>query len=149
MIQEIIGIEKIDLLNKTLDMKNAGYRLAQACATKAGELVLLYSFIKDEKLTTLRFTIDGSERVESISWLYPYAFLYENEMKDLFGDYVTDLYVDAGVFFTKVQDCNRQDVRRHRGQGSDGDRPAFYPGQFPAHVHYHFQVGEHPCKKRE
>jgi len=99
MIQEIIGIEKIDLLNKTLDMKNAGYRLAQACATKAGELVLLYSFIKDEKLTTLRFTIDGSERVESISWLYPYAFLYENEMKDLFGIDIVNMNLDFNGHF--------------------------------------------------
>jgi len=75
-------------------MKNAGYRLAQMCATKLQNFMLLYSFVKDEKLVTLRFYSDISEPVESISWIYTYAFLYENEMKDLFGIDVLNMNLD-------------------------------------------------------
>jgi ech hydrogenase subunit D len=107
--QEIRDIEKIDLLNKALDMKNAGYRLAQICATKPGRaggqdaagpgaeqvsVVLLYSFVKGNELVTLRFPTDTAEPVESISWLYAYAFLYENELKDLFGLNILNMNLD-------------------------------------------------------
>ena len=109
MIQEIIDIEKMDLLNKVLDMKNAGYRLAQICATKFQNnqsFILLYSFIKDEKdekderFITLRFAADISDTVESIGWLYSYAFLYENEIKDLFGINILNMNLDfKGHFY--------------------------------------------------
>lgn len=100
MLQEIRDIERLDLLNKTLDMKNAGYRLAQICATKWAEApkpegcILLYSFIKDEKLVTLRLIASVSDPMESVSCLYSYAFLYENEMKDLFGIQFLNLNLD-------------------------------------------------------
>jgi len=94
MAQYITEIEKIDLLNKTLDMKNAGYRLAQICALKLERVVMLYSFIKDNDFNTLRFEIGGDETVESISWLYAYAFLYENEIKELFGVRILNMNVD-------------------------------------------------------
>ncbi|MCL2772418.1 MAG: NADH-quinone oxidoreductase subunit C [Oscillospiraceae bacterium] len=90
----MIDIEKVDLLNKVLDMKNAGYRLAQMCATKLQNFILLYSFVKDEKLVTLRFNSDIADTVESVSWIYSYAFLYENEMKDLFGVNVLNMNLD-------------------------------------------------------
>ena len=75
-------------------MKNAGYRLAQMCAVKLQDFMLLYSFVKDEKLVTLRFYSGISEPVESISWIYGYAFLYENEIKDLFGIDVLNMSLD-------------------------------------------------------
>jgi len=106
MIQEIIDIEKIDLLNKSLDMKNGGRRLAQICATKSAALVLLYSFVKEDRFTTLRFTIDAGEPVESISWLYPYAFLYENELKDLFGINILNMNIDFGGKFYQTAQKN-------------------------------------------
>ena len=90
-------IEKVDLLNKVLDMKNAGYRLAQVCAVKPQNLqnfILLYSFVKDEQLVTLRFNSEISEPLESIGWIYSYAFLYENELKDLFGIDVLNMNLD-------------------------------------------------------
>ena len=94
MVQQITDIEKIDLLNKALDMKNAGYRLAQICALKLERIVLLYSFVKDNVFLTLRFEIGAEEAVESISWLYSYAFLYENEIKELFGVEILNMNLD-------------------------------------------------------
>ncbi|MCL1839262.1 MAG: NADH-quinone oxidoreductase subunit C [Propionibacteriaceae bacterium] len=101
MEQEIIDIEAADLLSKTADMKNAGYRLAQACATANSDAMTLhYSFAKDAELVTLRFSIADSITVESIGWLYPYAFLYENEMKDLFGLSFSNMNLDfKGNFY--------------------------------------------------
>ena len=97
MSQEILDIEKVDLLNRAADMKNTGHRLAQICAVKSeGGLILLYSFVKDGRLLSLRFPVRGSEQVESVGWLYPYAFLYENEMKELFGLSVSNMNLDFG-----------------------------------------------------
>ena len=94
--QEIIDIEKLSILNKTRDMKNAGYRLVQICALK--DLSLLYSFEKDDKLMVLRFSAD-CESVESISGVYSYAFMYENEIKDLFGINIVNINLDFNGHF--------------------------------------------------
>jgi len=105
MNQKIIEIEKIDLLNKALDMKNAGYRLAQACAVKKDGVYLLYSFVKGDDLTTLRFKTEEGDLVESVSWLYSYAFIYENEIKELFGVNIVNMNLDFnGNFYeTKIK----------------------------------------------
>ena len=102
MQQEIIDIKNVELLNKTLAVKNAGYRLAQICATKLSEIILLYSYIKDEKLLTYRFTISSLDTVESISCLYPYAFMYENEIKDLFGVQYLNMNINFNGNFYKT-----------------------------------------------
>ncbi len=95
LMQEIRPIEDIDLLNAVQNMKNKGYRLAQICATKLEQFVLLYSFVKEgEKMVSLQVLVDYDQEVESIDWLYSYAFLYENEMKDLFGVKIINLGLD-------------------------------------------------------
>jgi len=99
MVQEIIDIEKMDLLNQVLNLKNVGYRLAQICATKLEKFILLYSFIREDILISLRFTAETTEAVESISWLYSYAFLYENEIKDLFGINILNMNLDFNGHF--------------------------------------------------
>ena len=95
--QEIIHIEKTDILNKTREMKNSGYRLVQMCALK--DLILLYGFEKDEKLIVFSFSADGAEPVESISSVYSYAFMYENEIKDLFGINIANMNLDFNGHF--------------------------------------------------
>lgn len=92
--QEIIDIDKLDLLNHVQTMKHDDYRLVQICAVKTDRLIILYSFEKKQKFTNLRVTIDSSEEIESIDFLYSYAFLYENEMKDLFGVKMKDMKID-------------------------------------------------------
>ena len=76
------------LLDESLILKKKGLRLSQACAAYVnGNFELSYSFAEEEtyQLTTLRVVIDPETKVSSITELYPYAFLYENEMKELFG----------------------------------------------------------------
>lgn len=83
---EVVAPES--LLEHVLEQKKSGRRLSQICAVYANEkLELSYSFADDDtnQYHNLRLVIDKETEVSSITELYPYAFLYENEMKELFG----------------------------------------------------------------
>jgi len=99
MQQTFIDIDLHDLLARVQTFKREGYRLAQACASGREELTLLYSFVRDDELVTLRLANTPPAPVDSIGYLYSYAFLYENEMKDLFGVNVVNMNIDYGGHF--------------------------------------------------
>jgi ech hydrogenase subunit D len=95
----VIAIEPITadtLLAKVQALRQQGYRLVQIGATRLPEqLELTYSFDLAGRLTNLRLQVPAAElRVASISPLYWCAFLYENELHDLFGLQVDGLAVD-------------------------------------------------------
>lgn len=101
--QLIIPVEASDILNKARSMKAEGYRLLQICATKVSEgFEILYSFDKDHELTHIRLTIPEEEEVQSITGEYWGAFIYENEMHDLFGIKIVNSELDYGGHFFKV-----------------------------------------------
>ena len=77
-------------------MRKEGYRLVQIGATRLPEHVeLTYSFDRDLRLANLRLQVPAAEaRVPSISSIYWCAFLYENEMHDLFNVQVEGMAVD-------------------------------------------------------
>jgi ech hydrogenase subunit D len=104
LIQDIQTIEASDLLASIADIKSAGYRLGQACATKTeGGIEALYSFEKDETLKNLKVCIqDRDPELQSISGIYWAAFIYENEMHDLFGITFKNLALDFGGHFFKI-----------------------------------------------
>ncbi|GHU65592.1 hypothetical protein AGMMS49983_13550 [Clostridia bacterium] len=104
LTQEIIFIEAGDLLAAVQDLKAAGYRLGQACATTVGgELEVLYTFEKDNILTNRKIKLDAKHpEAQSISAIYPYVFIYENEMHDLFGITFKNLGLDYGGKFFKI-----------------------------------------------
>ncbi len=91
---EIIPVE--ELLDRASRMRQQGYRLVQIGATRLPEHVeLTYSFDRDRQLTNLRLQVSAAEaRVPSISSLYWCAFLYENEIHDLFNVQVDGMAVD-------------------------------------------------------
>ncbi len=68
----------------------------QISATRLPEHVeLTYSFDRDRQLANLRLQVPAAEaRVPSISSIYWCAFLYENEMHDLFNLQVDGMAVD-------------------------------------------------------
>jgi len=104
LIQDIRPIEERDLLETTQDMKSSGYRLGQICATSIGEqLEVLYSFEKENVLVNLKVTIDAKAPVlPSVTDFYGPAFIYENEMHDLFGITFKNLSLDYGGKFFKI-----------------------------------------------
>ena len=109
-------IEPDQLLEKVMTKKNAGMRLSQACAAWVnGKYELSYSFADDNtyEYQTLRICLEREQEVASITAFYPYAFLYENEMKELFGvkieminlDYHDKLYrIDTPTPFLKKEE---------------------------------------------
>jgi ech hydrogenase subunit D len=84
------------LLAKVQAMRQQGYRLVQISATRLPDrLELTYSFALEGRVAQFRLHLaDGELRVPSISSIYWCAFLYENEMHDLFNLTVEGMAVD-------------------------------------------------------
>lgn len=106
--QEYQMLENPELLISRVDkLRKQGYRLGQACVVtkKEGTLDVVYSFAKDDRLLNIRVLVPEATEVESITSIYPYAFLYENEMRELFGLRVCNINVDfqGDLYLTKVK----------------------------------------------
>ncbi len=102
-IQEFISITPSQLLEKVQDLKADGYRLGQACCTKVAEgFELTYSFDKEHVLLNLRMVIAEEDEIMSITGLYWAAFVYENEMQDLFGVKIKHMTLNFGGHFFMV-----------------------------------------------
>ena len=113
LIQDIESAEAGDLLSLVQDTKTAGYRLGQACATLTPdekELEVMYTFEKDNVMKNYKITIDAkAPELQSITAIYPYAFIYENEMHDLFGIVFKNLTLDYHgkyIVLPKTAPCN-------------------------------------------
>ncbi len=103
LIQEFEEISASQLLGKVRDLKESGHRLGQVCATtKEDGYEILYSFDKDYVLKNLRLKIGPDEEVESVTKQYWSAFIYENEMHDLFGIKFLHNELDYGGKFFKT-----------------------------------------------
>ena len=93
--QEIMPIGKTDLVGIVAQLFAEGYRLVQiGCTTLPSTYELNYSFDKDYRFKNLRITVIPDEEVPSITAIYPNAFLYENEIHDLFGVTVKNIAID-------------------------------------------------------
>ena len=83
------------LIGRVEQFRSGGYRLVQINATKVGDLYEInYSFDKDYTFENIRITIPIEIEVPSISGMYWGAFIYENEMHDLFGIQVKGINID-------------------------------------------------------
>jgi ech hydrogenase subunit D len=83
---EYRDIELLELLNQASELKGHGCRLIQICCSKAGDAYEMdYSFDKDYHFIDLKMHVTQEDKVESISLIFPPAFLYENEIEALFG----------------------------------------------------------------
>lgn len=93
-----------DLLKKAAELKSKGYRLAQACAyNDNGKPVIIYSFdFKINTLKNIKVLLNENDEVESLTSLFFSAFIYENEMHDLFGIKFKNSQLDFGGKFFKV-----------------------------------------------
>jgi ech hydrogenase subunit D len=91
---EIIPLDA--LLGKVSAMSQQGARLVQIGATRLPEdLELTYSFDLEGQLASYRLQVPAAAaRIPSISSIYWCAFLYENEMHDLFNVQVDGMAID-------------------------------------------------------
>lgn len=105
--QTILTIEPAELWDKVEYMKEGGYRLVQICATIVDDFFeLTYSFDLDYYLINLRINLPCDAEIMSITGIYWPAFVYENELKDLFGVKIKHIPADSdydGEFFQVAQ----------------------------------------------
>ena len=84
-----------ELSTKALKLKNDGYRIVQICATRTpGGYELQYSFALEYQMICLRLAINEDVEIVTISNIFSPAFLYENEIRDLFGVKIQMINVD-------------------------------------------------------
>ncbi len=102
MEQQIKMILPNELLTETLRLKNEGYRLVAITCTNKNGLELSYSFDKEYNFLNLRFVTDTKTEIDSISNIYSYAFLYENEIKELFGVHIVNIVIDFNNNLYKI-----------------------------------------------
>jgi ech hydrogenase subunit D len=104
LIQEFVQVSASGLLETVSDIKTAGYRLGQICATTMDENIeVLYSFEKDNALKNLKVEVPlRNAELHSLTAIYWPAFIYENEMHDLFGITFKNLALDFGGHFFKI-----------------------------------------------
>lgn len=112
--ETIVTIEWMHLITTVMEKKVDDWRLAQMCSAFVdGKYELTYSFAKHYELVNYRIIVDKEQSVPSITTVYPAAFLYENEMKELFGvkmeyielDYHNRLYrIDEETPFLKKEE---------------------------------------------
>lgn len=92
------------LLARAGEFKAKGWRFVQCCATRNGDgrFELLYTFCDDatSEVANLRLDVAANDPVPSVGNLFPCAFMFENEMHDLFGIDVVGITLDyRGGFY--------------------------------------------------
>ncbi len=99
--QRFSALDRGDILANAERMHSEGYRLVQICGiTKDDHTELLYSFDLDHELENFKVDVPFGEPVSSITPEYWAAFVYENEIHDLFDVEFTDSKLDyKGNFF--------------------------------------------------
>jgi len=100
--QLLIPIKKEELLNQVSMLLNDSYRLMQISCTKGeSSYVVDYTFDKELKFYGLRVEISlENPELPTISAICLPAFLYENEMHDLFGIKIDNIIIDfKGKFY--------------------------------------------------
>ena len=92
------GIEKI-----AADMKAEGRRLVViTCTAAAEEYDLTYSFARENDLRHYRMTVPEGTVIPSIGASYGGAFVYENEIHDLYGLTFTGMTIDFSGTFIRM-----------------------------------------------
>ena len=93
--QKNTEIETKELLKHVKDMCDGGYRFVQIGCGKFEDIFEInYSFEKDYAFENLRIKITEGTQIPSISDIYWGAFIYENEIHDLFGVKISGINID-------------------------------------------------------
>jgi ech hydrogenase subunit D len=95
-------MDKQALLARVGEYHKNGWRLALINATtvpstdetQLGVFEISWGFAKDLEFETIRETVTTADEIPSVSEFFGAAFLYENEMRELFGLNVTGIGLD-------------------------------------------------------
>lgn len=101
--QNFYELTAAELLPKVRALKEDGYRFVQLCGiTQEDGAIVMYSFDKDYELESYKVRVKDGEALESITGSYWNAFVYENEVHDLFGISFLHSELDFGGGFFKT-----------------------------------------------
>ena len=102
-MEQLVDLAVTELLGKVAQLRSEGCRLVQIMCSMVGQdYELTYNFDKDGALTNLRLAVPAGNSVPSITKEFLYAFIWENEIHDLFGLQFTEMVPDFdyhGKFF--------------------------------------------------
>lgn len=118
LIQDVTTIKASELLDVINDLHNEGYRLGQACAanTKDG-MEVWYSFDKgDHVLKNIILQVPEDMTLQSVTQIYWYAFIYENEMHDLFGIKFKNSTLDYEGHFFRLSEETPWNPKKEKGK---------------------------------
>lgn len=121
--QEMVSIDKKELVGAVAELRASGYRLVQiGCTTRADNYEMNYSFDREYRFKNLRFSVNNGEEVPSISYIYWNAFLYENEIHDLFGIPITNIVIDyrGTLYRTRIPSPFKLTEKPAEQKGSGG-----------------------------
>ena len=95
MNTEFVNVSPENVIDESQKLKFAGYHLMQQCATRIPDAFeLIYTFVKDLEVKQLKITLPEDNEISSITSIFPCAFIYENEMHDLFGVKIKMINID-------------------------------------------------------
>lgn len=101
--QTTLPISVSELVARTEQLNKDGHRLVQIGCTQVREdFEINYVFDRDFALTNLRITVKQDTIIPSISRVYFGAFVYENEIHDLYGLTVAGMNIDFGGNFYRT-----------------------------------------------
>ena len=84
-------------------LKNEGYRLVvMTCSPASDDYEITYSFDKEGSIRHLRIVEKEEAEIPSITDVYPGAFVYENEIHDLYGFRFKGLSIDFNGTFIRT-----------------------------------------------
>ncbi len=95
MNTEFISVIPGSVIDEAQKLKYAGYHLIQQCATRIPDAYeLIYTFGKELEMKNLKIVLPEDQSISSITSVFPCAFIYENEMHDLFGVDIRMINID-------------------------------------------------------
>ena len=103
--QRLIVTTPEELIHGIYLMKREGYRLVQISCTRVAEgFELNYTLDLNLEFVNYRVILDVEDEIVSISRIFSSAFLYENELKDLFGVKISGITIDyEGALYRMAQ----------------------------------------------
>ena len=126
MPDESFVLEKSELSGKVDELMKDGWRLVQICCVKepSGQepvqrLEMNYSFDKAYSLINFKVNLGSGEPIDSITPVCPGAYLYENEIHDLFGIAFRVSASTSREHFIKLQYHHRLILRREWSNSMD------------------------------
>jgi ech hydrogenase subunit D len=89
-----VQIEPHELLPYVKTLRDAGWRLVQISASNPKHFEFNYTFDLRYELVNLKISTPERIKLTSITDFFPAAFLYENEISELFGVTIEGMNID-------------------------------------------------------